>query len=66
MQVALVIYWIAVTAWLYSAGVLTANCRNYQASPLTFNGLGSFYNSSTYTNSTASGTFECYTNVTST
>ncbi len=61
-QVALIVYWISVTALLYSAGDLTANCRNGTTTPYTFSQLQSFYNG-TSAPSGNTGTFECFQNA---
>ncbi len=63
-QVGLVVYWVFVTAWLYSAGELTANCRSSPASPLTFSDLKDFYTTGSVNTTGSSGTYTCYTNVT--
>uniref|UniRef100_A0A7S0RW54 Choline transporter-like protein n=1 Tax=Chlamydomonas leiostraca TaxID=1034604 RepID=A0A7S0RW54_9CHLO len=40
-EVGLLIYWIAITGLLYSAGDLTANCRSPDSSPFTFSNFSS-------------------------
>ncbi len=67
MQVAFLLFWITVTAELYSAGDLVATCRDNATAPITFSNLAGFYNASRYYNGSASalGSYECYQNATS-
>ncbi len=63
LQVGLVVYWVAITALLYSAGDLTTNCRSPDdVKPLTFSGLSNYTDAVPPTTSNA--TMSCYRNMT--
>lgn len=67
LMVGLVVYWVSVTAMLYSAGTLVATCRSpssYQA--FGFSSLKNFSASSTSSGSynSSTGTVNCYTSLT--
>lgn len=66
LLVGLVVYWVAVSAMLYSAGVLTATCRDPSAkNSFSLAEMGSLSTSSIFPTSVSSNaTFSCYSNIT--
>jgi len=66
LEVGLLIYWIAVTAMLYTAGDLTANCRSSTShQPFNWNSLKNLSASSLAPSfNSSSSTASCYNNVT--
>ncbi|GAX82667.1 hypothetical protein CEUSTIGMA_g10093.t1 [Chlamydomonas eustigma] len=64
-EIALVIYWLAVTALLYTAGYLNATCRNpASAQSFSFSTLQNFSSSSLLNSTQQPSTVSCYTNAT--
>ena len=66
LLVGLVVYWVSVTAMLYTAGTMTANCREPSShQSFGFSSLGSFTPSSASGSfNSTTGTVNCYTNIT--
>lgn len=61
LLVGLVVYWVSVTAMLYTAGTLTANCRAQSSyEPFSLSSLGSLSTSTVFTQSTSTTDVACY------